>query len=288
MKLVFLYLMVSLCLGCALNDDNKKPQQETKAQETRPSLSSFTDTLKHLHTDNSSVLDSAIRLYDILVPADSSAADSAAATLMAFVQNIVAKRNDSLQNDTTDYFPLLDPANNTLTENQKALSSELHKAKLKPVGDGEGGIYIVPAYETMLPVIKAKTSAPVDSYLDLVAKEDTMSTFLDAGLAIGITELVDRLITTEILLTQKLPKSFAEEMTRLNRFYMNSLVRGSDNSPALEDNGITLTEQFRQGYDYLLTKYPQSKAAAKINVWSAVIKSGDKKKIDDYLRLMNE
>jgi hypothetical protein len=160
---------------------------------------------------------------------------------------------------------------------------------LKPVGDGEGGVYLVPAYETVLPVIKNKTSAPVDNYLDLVAKEDTTPAFLDAGLAIEITELADRLILTETLLTQKLPGRFAAEADRLNRFYTAGLIRGSDNSPSMEDNnGLMLTEQFRQGYDYLLTKYPQSKAAAKINVWTAVVKSADKKKIDDYLKLLND
>ena len=288
MKPGFLLPVVLFCFSCATKDRSKKPQQEPTAYEIRPSLSLFTDTLKHLDNSKRSILDSALRLYDILAPADSSEADSAAAALMNFVGQVVTKQNESLQNDTTGYFALLNPANGQLTDKQKALASELHEAKLKLVGDGEGGINIVPAYGTILPVVKAKSSAAVDNYLDLVAKEDTTPTFLDAGLAIEITELADRLITTENLLNQKLPKSFAVEAARLNKFYTNSLIRGADNSPALEDDGITLTEQFRQGYDYLLTKYPQSKAAAKINVWTAVIKSADKKKIDDYLKLLNE
>lgn len=288
MRFVFLLFTGFVLLGCDVGTTEKKPQKETVTSQVTPSLKLFADTLKRLNSNTPTVLDSAVRLYDVTAPVDSSGADSAAVLLLNFVQKIVAKRNDSLQNDGADYLPLLEPSDSSLTEKQKAISSELHKAKLKPVGDGEGGIYLVPAYETVLPVVKAKTSTPVDNYLDLIAKEDTMPSFLDAGLAIEITELVDRLILSENLLAQKLPESFATDASRLNRFYTNNLIRGADNSPALEDNELTLTEQFRQGYDYLLTKYPESKAAAKINVWTAVIKSGDKKKVDDYLKLLND
>lgn len=283
------FLLFCLTLfACHFGDTTKNTGKETPVKQVTPSLSIFADTVKKLSPIIIGALDSAVHLYDVLAPADSIGADSAAALLITFAQQVVAKQNDRLQNDGIDYSPLLNPSNNNLTEQQKAISSALHEAKLKLVGDGEGGVTIVPAYETILPTIKAKTSAPVDSYLDLIAKEDTTPVFLDAGLAIEITALVDRLIVSENLLLQKLPKRFAVETARLNLFYTNALIRGSDNSPSLEDDGITLTEAFRQGYEYLLTKYPQRTATAKINVWTAVIKSADKRKINDYLKLQNE
>lgn len=287
MKLISCLLFCFVLVRCTSADTSQKRPIEPPKQQLTPSLRLFTDTLKSLDTKSASALDSAIRLYDQFAPADSAGADSAASSLMAFVQAVTESQNNSLANDTTDYMPLLDAAAKNLTEKQKALSSDLHKAKLRLVGDGEGGVYLTPAYETILPTVKAKTSLPVDDCLDLIAKEDTMPTFLDAGLAIEMTELVDKLVKSESLQTQRLPQRFTNEATRLNRFYTLALIRGSDNSPALEDDGITLTESFRQGYDYLITKYPQSKAAAKLNVWTAVIKSGDKRKINDYLKLLN-
>lgn len=289
MKLIFLFIVSWALLGCEVGTTAKKPQQNTGTRQAAPSLALFADTLKRLNSESTGALDSAVRLYDVVAPADSSGADSAAVLLLHFVQTVASKRNDSLQNVGANYSFLLNPSDEALTERQKAIGSELHKAKLKPVGDGEGGVILVPAYETVLPVVKAKTSSPVDSYLDLVAKEDTTPAFLDAGLAIEITALVDRLVTTENLLTEKLPGRFAVDVTRLNRFYTANLIRGSDNSPSLEDNnGLVLTEQFHQGYNYLLTKYPQSKAAAKVNVWTVVVKSGDRRKIDDYLKLLDD
>lgn len=288
MKLIFFFFSCLALAYCTSGDTSQKPQANPTERQLKPSLGLFIDTLKSLNPEAPAVLDSAVRLYDLLAPADSTGADSAASTLMAFVQAVTEIQNNQLAKDTTNYLPLLDVATTDLTDKQKALSSDLHKAKLKLVGDGEGGVYVTPAYETILPTVKAKTSSALDDCLDLTAKEDTMPSFLDAGLAVEVTELVDLLVKSENLVAQSLPRRFANEAARLNRFYTRALIRGSDNSPALEDDGITLTESFRQGYDYLLTKYPQSKASARLNVWTAVVKSGDKRKIEDYLKLLDD
>jgi hypothetical protein len=288
MKPYILLIFFFVLLGCASEDTSQKPQTQQSLQQLTPSLALFTDTLKKLNIITTAVLDSAVRLYDMLAPHDSTGADSAAASLMGFVQDVVAKQNAKFLYDTAGYSGMLAPAGTDLSDKQKAVSSELHKNKLKLVSDGEGGVDIVPSYETILPTLKARTSAPVDNCLDLVAKEDTTPTFLDAGLAIEITELVDRLAMSEQLLTQKLPQRFHTEAARLNNFYTHALIRGADNTPAIDYNTTTLNEEYEKGYHYLLAKYPSSKAAAKINVWLAVVKSGDRKKIDDYLKLLND
>lgn len=252
--------------------------------ENQRSLSVFTDTLAKLDQNKPGAIDSALQLYSVLVPFDSTSADSAASALVQFVQTIVDRRNDSLFRDTTDYSPLLYPASVTLTEKQKALQTRLHIARLKPVSDGEGSVYLTPLYETILPGIKDRTSEPVDLYLDLSAKEDTTPVFMDAGLAIELPELADRLVSSERLLSKKLPQNFSKGAEKLNRFYTHAMLLGADNSPALVYDSVQLNEVYRRGYDYLLAKYPASKAAAKINVWLAVVASGDKRKVDDFIR----
>jgi len=195
---------------------------------------------------------------------------------------VVKNQNDRLQRDSIDYLAMLDPSKANLSEKQKAFLSDLHEKKLKMTSDGEGGVYLVPLYETILPVVKGKTTRAVDNYLDLVAKEDTTPTFLDAGLAIEMPELVDRLVVSEQLLSSPLPRSFVVDAARLNRFYTNALINGADNSAAIDYNSTRLNDEFKKGYDYLLAKYPATKAAAKINVWLAVVASGDKRKMDDF------
>src|ERR671926_129750 len=124
------FLFVFFCpalFSCASGDTGKKPQKDQPAQQHTPSLALFTDTLKQLDKNAPAIIDSAVRLYDVLAPNDSTGADSAAASLMGFVQEVIAKQNDRLQHDTTDYSPLLDPANTNLADKQKALNSDLHK-----------------------------------------------------------------------------------------------------------------------------------------------------------------
>jgi hypothetical protein len=289
MQYRILFALALLCLSmvrCASGETTPKATPPASTQQVKPSLASFTDTLQQLNSKAPAGIDSAVRLYDLLAPSDSTGADSAASALLRFIHDVVSNQNNQLQHDSTDYASLVYQSGQPLTPKEKALSSLLHQNKLKLVGDGEGGVYAVPLYETILPTLKAKTSLPVDNFLDLTAKEDTTPTFLDAGLAIEMTELVDRLMMSEQLLSQTLPKSFAADVAGLNQFYTNALIRGADNSPAFDNSTATITEDFKKGYDYLLSKYPGSKAAAKINVWLAVVASGDRKKIDDYLRLL--
>lgn len=269
-------------LGCATGDTTPKHANTAPAKTDTLTLAAFTDTLQKLNKALPTAIDSAVHLYDMRAPNDSTGADSAAAAVVSLIQDVVKTQNDRLQTDSADYFAMLDPARTNLTEKQKAFLSDLHKKKLKMAGDGEGGVYFLPLYETILPVIKAKTTRPVDNYLDLVAKEDSTPTFLDAGLAIEMPELVDRLVLSEQLLSEPLPRSFAADAVRLNRFYTNALINGADNSPAIDDNGTRLNDEFKKAYDYLLAKYPATKAAAKINVWLAVVASGDKRKMDDF------
>lgn len=265
-----------------------QPKEEIEYQnrEVKPSLATYTDTLTKLDKSAPGTIEHAVRLYGMLAPDDSTSADSSASALMRFVQEVVTRENDRFFKDTTDYLPLLDPASNTLTDKQKALKTNLHTNQLKLVSNGEGGVYLVPYYETILPALKSKTSAPVDTYLDLMAKEDTTPTILDAGIVIEMPELVDRLVTGEQLTTQKLPKRFKAEAARLNQFYLHALVMGADNTPVFDYETSLLNEEFKKAYDYLLAKYPSTQAASKINVWLAVVASGDKVKMDAYRKTM--
>ena len=121
----------------------------------------------------------------------------------------------------------------------------------------------------------------MDDYLALLAKEKRFPALLDAGLAIEMKDLIERLISSENLAGQKLPYTFAEDVLQKNAFYTNVLLLGSNNSPSLEYNSITLTPEFREGYNYLLLTYPSSKAAQKLTGWLAIVKAKDKKKIEE-------
>ena len=279
-RYAFSLLLTSTLLGaCNVGTEKTTPTKVEPVAQTEPSLAAFNDTLRKLSAGAPMVLEQAVALYDLLAPHDSTGADSAASALMRFTEDVVKSRNDSLNKSKEDVSFLVGGNDVPLTDRQKALMSSLHANRLKPVTDGEGGVYLVPAYETILPTIKARTSAAVDDYLDLAAKQDTSPVFLDAGLAIELTDLADRLALSEKLIAQPLPRRFAAEAEELNQFYTDAFLFGADNSPALLYNTTTLDENYKKGYDYLLAKYPGTKAAATTNVWLAVVASGDEKKI---------
>ncbi|HEV7331627.1 MAG TPA: hypothetical protein VGN63_11355 [Flavisolibacter sp.] len=274
-------LLLFMLVACETGTQ-PSPQPKEPVPEKIYTVADFTDTLAKQDTMAPGAIEKVLQIYNTMVPHDSIAADSAASALLQFINAVVTAKNDSLfQNPDAHHFPT-DPAAGNLTEQQKATFSALHTNRLKVVQDGEGGIYLVPLYEMILPGIKDRTSDPVDTFLDLTAKEDTTPTFLDAGLAIEIEELADRLVISEQLLGQRLPDNFKSRATHLNRYYTRAFILGSDNSPSLEFNAIALNENFRNGYAYLLAKYPSTKAAASVKTWMATVASGDQKKIESF------
>lgn len=282
-------LVALLLLFLASCESGTQPAAEPKipAPEKEYTLTDFTDTLAVQNKTTPGIIAHTLQLYNTIIAHDSTAADSAAVAVLQFIGTVVSAKNDSLFSSPGYQDLLPNPADGNLTERQKAVYSALHANHLKLVHDGEGGMYFVPLYEMILPGIKDKTSAPVDTYLDLRAKEDTTPTLLDAGLVIETEELADRLATSEQLLGQKLPISFKTDATNLNRFYNRAFILGSDNSPSLNRETNTFSDQFKNGYAYLLAKYPATKAAAAVKDWMAVVESGDKTKLDEFRKAFN-
>ena len=281
-QLTILVALFSLILNACETGTQPATPPKLPAPEKEYTTADFVDTLKKQDTMAPGVIEKSLQLFSTMLPTDSIAADSAASALMQFIDAVVSAKNDSLLKQTNAQNSLPDSANSNLTEQQKTALSALYANQLKTVRDGEGGLYLVPLYEVILPGIKNRTTAAVDTYLDLVAKEDTTPTFLDAGLAIEIEELADRLAVSEQLLGQQLPQGFKSKTTELNRFYTRAFVMGSDNSPSLEYNTLTLTENYKKGYAYFLAKYPSTKAATTVKTWMGVAEAGDQKKVDEF------
>ncbi|HEY1022526.1 MAG TPA: hypothetical protein VGE06_09425 [Flavisolibacter sp.] len=277
-----LILVLLLVMAACETGTQPAPQPKEPAPEKVYTIADFTDTLSMQDRLATGAIENALQLYNTMVPPDSTAADSAASALLQFINGVVAAKNDSLLIPGNTSRALPDTATSDLNEQQKKTISALHANQLKAISDGEGGVHLVPLYEVILPGIKDRTTAAVDTYLDLVAKEDSTPTFLDAGLAVEIEELADRLATSEQLLGQQLPEGFKSKTRQLNRFYTRAFLIGSDNSPSLEYNTTDLREKFKNGYAYFLAKYPSTKAADAVKTWTALAASGDRKKMDDF------
>ncbi|HEY0040661.1 MAG TPA: hypothetical protein VGB71_08365 [Flavisolibacter sp.] len=272
-------------LSCQSPDKTQpSPGSGSAAAQT---LESFADSLVRLDKYSLESIEKAADYYQRLVPADSSLADSAAVLFLRHVLTVADSTNQKLYQDTTDYFDLIYNQNQNVSPAQKQFQQRLMNNHLLLQGDGEGGVYAVPDYDWMNSLLIPKTSLAVDHYLTLLSKEEKNPALLDAGLAIEATELADRLVSSERLLEQKLPTNFMEDVKRKNKFYTGTLLFGSDNSPALEYNEITLTEQYAKSYDYLLATYPASKAAQIIKEWQTIVKSKNSKQVEAWRKRYN-
>ena len=277
MKLLFLLCLPSLLFfACGENNEQSDKTALPKTLET------FADSLVRLNQFSPASIDAGADYFQRLVPADSALADSAAVLFLRLVKTIVDTTNERLFQDTTDYFDLVYNQNPAVPAEQKAFQQKLARHHLQLQADGEGGVYVASDYQWIKNLLLPKTSASVDAYLNLLAKEEKDPTLLDAGLAVEATELADRLIASEELLRKQLPKTFAEDVARKNRFYTGTLLFGSDNSPALEYTEIKLTEEYQSGYDYLLKKYPASAAAGLIGEWQQIVAAKDSRKLQEW------
>jgi|GEM_PF-5924992 len=274
----FLFFLV------ACNSSDKKPGTTLPKNETAnpQSLEMFADSMVRLNQYAPESISKAADYYQQLVPTDSAMADSAAVMFFRLVRSVMDSANEKIYRDTTDYFDLVYNESPNAPEKQKKFRDQLKSQHMLMQGDGEGGVYLIPDYDWINNILQPKTSAVVDRYLALLARDEKSPAMLDAGLAIEINELVDRLITSEKLQQEKLPVTFVDHVNSLNRFFLATLLFGSDNSPALEYEKLELTEQFESGYKYLLSAYPASTAAKTVTQWQNVVKAKNQKKVEEW------
>ena len=267
MNRVFFCASLSIIILSCQSTSQKSGNNQNSGPQT---LESFADSMVRLNKFSAESIDVAADYYKRLVPADSALADSAAVMFLRHVNTVVDSTNQQLFNDTTDYFELVYNQSKNVPEQQKQFQSRLNKNHILLQGDGEGSVYTVPDYHWVNNVLQPKTSVRVDRYLSLLAKEEKAPTLLDAGLAIDMTELVDRLITSEGLAKEKLPRTFLEDVDKKKEFYTAVLLLGTDNTPAIDFNDLSLVEEFGNGYNYLLKTYPGSEAAKLVTEWQVI------------------
>ena len=116
--LVALPFLLLSCLSCNPAIQSKE-EQEYLNRTIEPSLAVFSDTLSKLGKEGVVTIDHAVKLYSMLVPADSTEADSAAVLLLNTVQVVANKQTESFMNVTTDYSALLDENTGSFPEKQQ-------------------------------------------------------------------------------------------------------------------------------------------------------------------------
>jgi hypothetical protein len=104
-------------------------------------------------------------------------------------------------------------------------------------------------------------SITMRKYLDEVNKENAEGLEDDGGLTIPVTLLSDRTVWWEQFSTEHPRFVFAHEAQFQKQIYFTYLLTGMDNTPMIDYETKTISKDFKDAYDHLLTTYPNSETA---------------------------
>jgi hypothetical protein len=279
MKHFFVLLAAVTVLAC--NSDDKKTSGAASAEQTKATRN-FTEELAKLDKSQMANLTKAVELYKEEAKSEKDG-DQSLPVLMQYITSSLDTLNDALAANSAEYASLVVDSVSKPTSKQLALVKDMMAHHTQLQSDGEGGIYLEYDYNWLMKAISDEVSAPVRTYLQVTAMEASQPFSKDAAIVIPPQALADRALVTEQVAGQQLPGTFAEDIKKVNTVYTNALLFGTDNTPSLLPGTTRWVPAFSQVYQYVLTKSPQSALANKIKQWQAVVASGNRKQVDDYI-----
>lgn len=279
MKHLFVLLAAVTMLAC--NNDDKKANSATSAEPTKATRN-FTEELAKLDKAHMANLTKAVELYKEEVNSEKDG-DQALPVLMQYITFSLDTLNDALAANSAEYASLVVDSVTKPTPKQLSLVKDMMTHHTQLQSDGEGGIYLEYDYNWLMKTISDEVSAPVRTYLQVTAMEASQPFSKDAAIVIPPQALADRALVTEQVAAQPLPGNFSNDIKEVNAIYIKALLFGTDNTPSLIRGTTNWVPAFAQVYQYVLTKSPQSALANKIKQWQAVVASGNRKQVDEYI-----
>jgi hypothetical protein len=275
-QLLILTILMTL-LACNTNNDKSASAKGGK------NVQDFTATLDTLNKADMNNISRAVSLFDNEIK-QKEEGDNALPHLLKYINQSVDTLNDILEPNGDQYASLVYDTVKMPSPQQASFIKTVMNNHLQLLRDGEGGVYLEYDYGWLSKNIGNKLSDPVKQYLEITATEATQPLTRDAAIMLPPQTFVERLVNIENLQKQALPADMSEDLKKVNKLYMNALLFGADNTPAVDYNTLQFTPAFQQAYNHLLSKYPQSAAAAKVKEWQQVVVTKNGKAIDDYIQ----
>ncbi len=187
--------------------------------------------------------------------------------------------NDVHYKDTTDYTPLvvLPYAGAPPVKLSKKLNTyrQAMEANGFQVAMTEGFTYLLQERDFIAKHFYPFVSPTLKQFLVQLNKENKEGFQEDAGLTIGPTQLVDRVIWWENFV-QKHPDFILLKHAEAERkAYLSTLLTGMDNSPILSFDDNKLDPYYAEAYQYLNKKAPTSKTNEVLKPYYEALQKGD-------------
>lgn len=235
--------------------------------------------LNQLNTsDEDNIQVATTKFKELFSKAEQQTCDSAYYLFENFYSLVDEAINDLHYKDTTNYDSLVLSFD---TASQINLSKKLTDFRDKLVRNGfqlsmtEGSTFIQADRAYIKEHFYANVSPLMVSYLEQLDKENDEGFGEDGGLVIDSKTLVDRIVWWENFNAANPDFIFKRTPYYSQRAYTNALITGEDNTPLFWDVGGPLDEYFKTGYEYLFSKYPDSKTAGLLKPYYAALTKPD-------------
>ncbi|MFL5731156.1 MAG: hypothetical protein ACJ75J_16835 [Cytophagaceae bacterium] len=279
------FLLLFSCNTSEVKNSESKTENTPAISNAQKLLSDYTAYIAGLDSMDVESSGKAARQYQELFKGQAPGlCDSAYLLFDGFYERMDRNLNTLLEKDTTSYDELVihyydstrAPVSKTLLDyNQKLKDNGFQIAM------DEGMTYVAQYRLFIVNSFGPLVSKAMKDYLtetDLETEEGFSS---DGGMIISVSRLADRIVWWEKFINANPDFIELSKAKELKKTYLTYLFNGMDNTPLYEDaETMTLSGMYVEGYQYLLSKYPDTQAASLVNPFYTAVKQKQKSRVE--------
>ncbi len=248
---------------------NQQTQEKDKVIEEPKPVNEVVDTkvvqeFSNQITKANSPMDVKKNLDELILHTNSKTVDALVADYLAFQDSFLKKGVE----EYTDEINSLHPYFNFNTESIDAIGIKESDLKEFYLSFSDSGFRLI-ALEGMLnPIVdyhfldtyKTKVSPEISEYGSFMALNSDKPWARDAGIAIPLNDLADRIVIAEKYLSEYPNSEMKEKVISQYKLYLRTFLLGLDNTPLVNYGAKEVDASFIKAYHYFIDTYPEVKA----------------------------
>jgi hypothetical protein len=153
--------------------------------------------------------------------------------------------------------------NNTFDVDKYPLTRQFANSGFRPAY-AEGAIFPVVDYQALADFFSPRCSPGAVDYLKQSLEEQLNPEFSDGGIVLPLQQVADRAAFWEKFNLNYPYFPLSEETRSFEQFTREILMTGSDNTPIFNYETKEILPEYKETWDYVLSKYPQTATGAQI------------------------
>ena len=148
----------------------------------------------------------------------------------------------------------------------------------------EGDTYIGQDLDFLEKWFSPIVSPVMKEYIARLNKDDKEGFQEDAGLTISTVQLASRTVWWEQFAAKYPDAITASLATNYWKGYLGTLLEGMDNTPVMDYENKTISDDYKTAYTYIQNKYPGTKTNNIIAPYFKLLLQKNKQKADDLIK----